>query len=238
MSRDGDWQPIVTMEMFARTQRVLDGKAVETTTPTPRADDRFPLRQFVRCALCDKPLTGSVSTGHGGAYAYYHCMKRDHVRVRAEKLEAEWVAMLERMQPKTGMENAVLTVLRKAWEAMNTSSETAAAVEAIKTHLAELERQKANLLHTMQLGNLDGDDFAVPYRKVKDDIQAAQEQLALAMAADVDVDTAIDFMQHVYWNLHFSWQTKDLAAKQAIQKAVSPSGLKIPSSDGFGTCIK
>ena len=34
---------------------------------------------------------------------------------------------------------------------------------------------------------MDGDDFAAPFRKVKDEIHATQERLALATEDDVDV---------------------------------------------------
>jgi hypothetical protein len=86
----------------------------------------------VRCAFCDKPLTASVSKGRGGQYAYYHCMKKNHVRVRAEKLEADWLALLDPTQPKPDKEHAVLGIFQQEWEAANASSESATAVKAIR----------------------------------------------------------------------------------------------------------
>ena len=233
VSMKGDWEGLVSGELFGQVQRVLDGKAVEATAPTPRADDRFPLRQFVRCAFCDKALTASVSKGSGGQYAYYHCMKKSHVRVRAEKLEADWLALLDRTQPRPGLEHAMLRIFQQEWEAVNASSESAAAVKAIKERLAELERQKDKLLHAMQVGNLDGDDFAVPFRRVKDEIHATQEQLALATQDDVDVETAIDFMVHLFWNSGTLWQTSNLETRQGLQKAIFPGGLKYAMTRGL-----
>ena len=233
VSMKGDWEGLVSGELFGQVQRVLDGKAVEATAPTPRADDRFPLRQFVRCAFCDKALTASVSKGSGGQYAYYHCMKKSHVRVRAEKLEADWLALLDRTQPRPGLEHAMLRIFQQEWKAVNASSESAAAAKAIKERLAELERQKDKLLHAMQVGNLDGDDFAVPFRRVKDEIHATQEQLALATQDDVDVATAIDFMVHLFWNSGTLWQTSNLETRQGLQKAIFPGGLKYAMTRGL-----
>jgi site-specific DNA recombinase len=238
VSMKGDWEGLVSEELFARVQRVLDGKAAETTTPTPRADDRFPLRGFVRCAFCDKALTGSVSKGQSGTgYAYYHCMKKNHVRVRAEKLEVDWLTLLDRTQPRPGKEHAVLRIFQQEWEAANASSESAAAVKAIKERLAELERQKANLLHLGQMGSLAGADFDEAFRKVKDEIHATQEQLALATQDDVDVETAIDFMVHLFWNSGTLWQTSNLETRQGLQKAIFPGGLKYGDDTGFGTAL-
>jgi site-specific DNA recombinase len=233
----GDWEGLVSEELFARTQQVLNGKAQETTAPTPRGDDRFPLRGFVRCGFCDKALTASVSRGRGGQYSYYHCMKKNHVRVRAEKLEADWLALLDRTQPKPGKEHAVLRIFQLEWEAANASSESAAVVKAIKERLADLERQKANLLHLGQMGSLTGADFDEPFRKVKDKIHATQEQLAIATEDDVDVGTAIDFMIHLFWNSGTLWETSNLETRQGLQKAIFPSGLKYSDDTGFGTAL-
>jgi hypothetical protein len=142
VSMKGDWEGLVSEELFGQVQRVLDGKAVEATAPTPRADDRFPLRQFVRCAFCDKALTASVSKGSGGQYAYYHCMKKSHVRVRAEKLEADWLALLDRTQPRPGLEHAMLRIFQQEWKAVNASSESAAAAKAIKERLGRVGAPK------------------------------------------------------------------------------------------------
>ena len=97
-------------------------------------------------------------------------------------------------------------------------------MKAIKERLAALERQKDKLLHAMQAGNLDDDDFAAPFRKMKDGIHATQEQLALATEDDVDVGTAIDFMVHLFWNSGTLWQTSNLETRQGLQKAISLVG--------------
>src|SRR5262249_33066732 len=67
----GDFEPIVSEELFYRVQAVLTGRTPVVATRQRNRPD-FPLRNFVRCATCNKPLTGSWSRGNGGLYAYYH----------------------------------------------------------------------------------------------------------------------------------------------------------------------
>jgi hypothetical protein len=44
--------------------------------PRPRNHPDFPLRGFVRCERCGRPLMGSWSKGRNGHYAYYHCQRQ------------------------------------------------------------------------------------------------------------------------------------------------------------------
>ena len=60
---------------FYRAQAVLDGRVV-VSGPRQRNHPDFPLRGFVRCDVCDRPLTGSWSKGRNGHYAYYHCQRQ------------------------------------------------------------------------------------------------------------------------------------------------------------------
>jgi site-specific DNA recombinase len=85
--------------MFARVQWVLKGGS--KAPPKYRTDNAaFPLRRFVSCGLCGLPLTGSAPKGRSKTYAYYHCRKCKRVRVATTALESEFVALLERLQPK------------------------------------------------------------------------------------------------------------------------------------------
>ena len=60
----GDFEPLISEDLFFRVQAVLSGRA-PTTTPQQRAHPDFPLRAFVRCESCGRGLTGSWSKGRG-----------------------------------------------------------------------------------------------------------------------------------------------------------------------------
>lgn len=75
ISTRGDFEPLVTEKVFYRVQAILDGR-LEMTAPRQRSDPDFPLRGYVRCEACGRPLTASWSKGRNDYYAYYHCSKR------------------------------------------------------------------------------------------------------------------------------------------------------------------
>ncbi len=56
----GDFEPLISEDLFYRVQAVLSGR-VPSTTPQQRAHPDFPLRTFVRCECCGRGLTGSWS---------------------------------------------------------------------------------------------------------------------------------------------------------------------------------
>jgi site-specific DNA recombinase len=54
----GDFEPLLSEELFFRVQGVLSGH-LPSTTPKQRAHPDFPLRAFVRCESCGRGLTRS-----------------------------------------------------------------------------------------------------------------------------------------------------------------------------------
>jgi site-specific DNA recombinase len=66
VSVQGDFEPLVDEATFYRAQAVLDGRVV-VAGPRQRSHPDFPLRGFVRCEICGRPLTGSWSKGRNGA---------------------------------------------------------------------------------------------------------------------------------------------------------------------------
>ena len=71
--------------------------------PRQRNHPDFPLRGFVRCETCGRPLTGSWSKGRNGYYAYYHCQTKCRaVNVSKAVLEGAFADELALLQPSAG----------------------------------------------------------------------------------------------------------------------------------------
>ncbi|HEX2342642.1 MAG TPA: recombinase family protein [Vicinamibacterales bacterium] len=60
--RRGDFEPLISEDLFYRAQAILSGR-LPSTTPKQRTHPDFPLRGFVRCGACGRGLTGSWSKG-------------------------------------------------------------------------------------------------------------------------------------------------------------------------------
>ena len=140
----GDFDPLISEELYYRVQAVLSGKAPKTP-PLVRAHPDFPLRNFARCDACGRGLTGSWSKGRNDYYAYYHCRPGCRgVNVTKAKLEGLFADELKRLQPTPGYMRLLKATVIEAWKARKaqvesdiTKAEKAAAV--IKQKLSRLD---------------------------------------------------------------------------------------------------
>ena len=125
VSTQGDFEPIVDEATFYRAQAVLDGRVV-VSGPRQRNHPDFPLRGFVRCEVCGRPLTGSWSKGRNGHYAYYHCQRQCRaVNVSKAALEGAFVDELALLQPTPGYMRLVKDRILHVWEQRRCGSERA-----------------------------------------------------------------------------------------------------------------
>jgi site-specific DNA recombinase len=116
ISTPGDFEPVVDEATFYRAQAVLDGRVV-VSGPRQRNHPDFPLRGFVRCDVCGRPLTGSRSKGRNGHYAYYHCQRQCRaVNVSKATLEGAFVDELALLQPTPGYMRLVKDRILHVWE--------------------------------------------------------------------------------------------------------------------------
>ena len=116
ISTRGDFEAVVDEATFYRAQAVLDGRVV-VSGPRLRNHPDFPLRGFVCCDDCGRPLTGSWSKGRNGHYAYYHCQRQCRaVNVSKAALEGAFVDELALLQPTPGYMRLVKDRILHVWE--------------------------------------------------------------------------------------------------------------------------
>ncbi len=142
----GTYEPLIRVEVFRRVQEVLAGRRT-SITPRNRNNPDFPLRNFVLCGHCQKPLTASWSRGKMGVkYAYYRCQNRrcpSPANVRRQELESGFVDFLRKQQPDAGYLRLFHKVVLDVWEQKQAS--TIALVRNIEKQVDELRDRKRKL---------------------------------------------------------------------------------------------
>jgi hypothetical protein len=128
----GDFEALVGEQTFYRVQAILDGR-IQVSGPRARNHPDFPLRGFVNCERCGRPLTGSWSKGRNGYYAYYHCQRQCRVvNITKAKLEGLFVDELTLLQPTAGYMRLLKERVLQIWQERLSDA---------KTHAAEAERR-------------------------------------------------------------------------------------------------
>jgi site-specific DNA recombinase len=107
--------PIVSQELFDTVQDVLAGRS-KTARTRQVLNPEFPLRQFIRCAKCDKGLTAGIAKKK---FPYYWCYKPGcrSVFISAEKLEANFVDLLGSYHPTVEYLALLPEVAKEVWKA-------------------------------------------------------------------------------------------------------------------------
>ncbi|WP_276349190.1 recombinase family protein [Daejeonella sp. JGW-45] len=95
---NGLHEGIVSEELFKTVQDRLDGRVKFRGIPSTK-NERFPLRGYLKCNICESKLTGSRSKSRNGDYHYYyHCQNGCKERFRADIAHATFEEGLKRLQ--------------------------------------------------------------------------------------------------------------------------------------------
>ena len=137
----GIHQPLVSEFLFAQVQDIISGRA--RSTKKVKTNPYFPLRGFLKCPCCGRLLTGSVSKGKTGVYAYYHC-REGKVRVAVADVETAFYRYLGKMLPNPEVLELYGATLKQMFLLQETSRQL-----DIQKNNAEIERYKQKIVAAM-----------------------------------------------------------------------------------------
>lgn len=228
---------LVSEATFDRVQAILAGCG-HVPSPHLRNNPDFPLRRFVLCAACGKPLTGSNATGRSGKlYPQYRCAKKDcrAVNVGAVDMTKAFLKLLYEIRIET---SPLLQRFREKvldeWQLRHAEVITAQAT--LKDNAKALKKKQALLLDKMLEGTVDEQAYTVKNAELSKQIYLARAKYQEAAGEEWDIETALDLACLMVQNAGRLWyEMNDLNHRQRLQKALFPDGLKYSQSEGFGT---
>lgn len=229
----GRFEPIVTEELFACVQDVMAGKAPNGTAKGS-LDEHFPLRMFVRCGVCGTPLTGSISTGHGGKYGYYFCREKTcrAVKFPVDRLHNDFISLMESLRPRPEFWPLLEAVIKHVWADKHKKQQEAAKVAAKR--IADLQELKDKLVIALVNGKLKQHIYDEQMDKVESDLEAAERQQLEPLPQELELRNLIDFARWVLENAGVTWLAAGHKERRRLQSAFFPGGL-IRTKEAFGT---
>ncbi len=233
----GHHDPLVSLSTWNRIQRLKD----EARNAPARKDlhDDFPLRGFVSCDDCGRPMTACWSTGRHKKYPYYLCNTRgcdSHRKsIRREKIESDFEALLGSMTPTMELCRMIFEMMREQWGVRRQSAKEHES--HLKRDLISIERKMSGLVDRI----LDAGPscLAATYEsRLKElEMQKAELQEKLSESPRIRGDlegvfrTALQFLSNPL-NL---WQSERLEDKRAVLKMVFADRLSYHRENGFRT---
>ncbi len=160
----GTHEGLVTESLFEKVQEVLDGRTKKTLLKSKNV--LFPFRGIFICPKCSRTLTGSVSKGNRNYYAYYHCYNGCKFRIRASKIDDQFMEFLQGFILPEIIVNLFRIVIKK----LSDSDRKAHAIHQhqITKSLEHLFNRSIKAKELFLRGEIDDEDFYV----IKSDCEA------------------------------------------------------------------
>ena len=230
----GDFEPLISEDLFYRVQAVLSGR-VPSTTPQQRAHPDFPLRAFVHCESCGRGLTGSWSKGRSRYYAYYHCRPGCRaVNVTKTRLEGLFTEELAALQPTSGYMRLLKESVLRIWKARQaTVRESIAANErTVKAIQQKLDRLDEAFLYER---TIDIDTYDRHAEKLRQELALARMDRHVSELDELDVEGILAFAERVLPRAADLWVQSSLDQRQRFQQLFFPAGLAFDGRGFVGT---
>ena len=221
VSTKGNFEPLVDEPTFYRAQAVLDGRIV-VAGPRQRNHPDFPLRGFVRCETCGRPLTGSWSKGRNGHYAYYHCQtavsRREREQGRARRRFADELALL---QPTAGYMRLVKDRILYVWEQRRAEAKdrTAEQERRVKAIQQKLDRLDEAFLYAQ---SIDLTTYERQRDRLREELTLAQIDHHAEAIDELDVQGILAFAERILPRASDLWVQASLDYRAAAAAAVLP----------------
>ncbi len=221
----GIHEALVGKRTFDAVQEVLDGKKKDTPKMGKTANPVLYLRRYLTCPVCGTPLTGAVSRGRGGLYAYYFCNRdHKHFNVRADAVNEGFVKYVSKLKPNRAvleLYNEVLQDIRG--ERVRNNHAQADKLEADVVSLEERVNRVNDLYFDGKLSTADRDKNIACYTE---QIEHLKYQIgSLRMSADLKMREKLTYSLNLISNLGKFFQSATCEVKSKLLGSIFPEKL-------------
>lgn len=229
----GTFVPIIGEETFHCVQAILAGRRT-ITGPYHKVHADFPLPHFVRCGRCDKPITGSWTTGRSKKYAYYRCTRSEcRINVSKPTIEQRFIDLLRRLQPKREYVRLFEEVVLDVWKDRQASA-TKITV-ALRRKIDDIAERKNRLtqVYVYERG-LDKETYQDQLSRLREESLLAEMELNEAKVEELDVEAVVNYGVNAISDASQFWRDGSVDQKQRFQRILFPEGLTF-DGENFGT---
>jgi len=225
----GVHEAIVPQSLFDKVQAALNDNSRGNVSRLSLRPD-FPLKQFVRCAKCERGLTAGIIKKK---FAYLWCYKKGcrAVLVSKGKLEVSFITLLGALQPTIEYLNQQSEIAAKQQEVRGESIQQES--RALKMRLADQNRLNSKAIKAKLLGELSPEDFEA----LKENISEETTKIEAALSALDSERKALEEMskQSKLENISLvaTWRNAAIEGKIELQKTLFPGGLFWSHENGF-----
>ena len=239
--RDGQHEGLISLQTYRKIQDRLAGRVNNVAKAPVRKDlsEEMPLRGFVLCGDCDRPLTGGRTKGRNKYYIYYECQNKEcgsfRKSIRKEDIERDFEELLASARPSKVLFKFVHTMLKDIWNRhqemmmeQKTSlkkqlNETDAKIEALVDRTLETSSAAMIARYEQRLRDLEQEKAVLAERAA---LPAKPQQTFERTSR-----TAMDFLS----NPLKLWNSPRFEDKRAVLKLTFADQLRYKRNEGYRT---
>ena len=166
----GIHEPLVSAAIFDKVQELINSNSKQYKVTHKKINDKFPLKGFVLCPTCHRPLKASTSKGRSNYYSYYHCAKPCNTRYKAEDVE-NWINVF--LSDISLNKNAQKLLFKLIQNRFNQQTKTK---RLSPKHYQEIQTLEQKLIRLQDL-YLDGEFNSSEYQNAKSRYQKRLNEL-------------------------------------------------------------
>ena len=236
--REGHHKGLIALETYQKIQERLKGGVKVSARKDINAD--FPLRGFVLCGDCEKPLTACWSKSRTGKkHPYYLCFNRgceSHRKsIPRDKLESEFETLLHALKPTENLFKMTKDMFRDIWNqrlAQAESLKTSMKREAIKIE-KQIEQLVDRIVESASPTAISAYEQRIA-RLEKDKLVAA-EKLKNGVGPKAPFDEMFELAFKFLSNPWKLWESDRLEDKKTVLKLAFSHRLPYHRKEGFRT---
>ena len=215
---------IITPATFHRNQELLRSNK-NTAATYKKNNPEFPLRRFMICSECNKPLTGSSPVGGSGKRSpRYHCSRCHIPSIQSGELHEQFLHLLSSLTPDPDMEKFLKEIIVRVWR--DETQTLGNKQKKLHKVLEQLTDKRNKVVEMLVTGEITVDEKKELVAKIKNESDTAQADLStIGSLSELKTD-AIDYAMRFMSNAPRIWSNASIEHQIIYQRLVFPEGLE------------
>lgn len=216
---------IIEKDTFWRNQRILNRRKGSKVESYSVNHPDFPLRRFLLCETCQKPMRGSAPTGGSGkSYPKYHCTSCPKASIAASELNKQFVELLTQLSPNKLTLKLIKVMIVRVWndELKTLHSER----KKLQKRIDDLEEHKQKATDKLVADDITKQDKIDTHLKADKEIEGLKDRMSRVVRQMGTKEEAIDYVLDYMDNAPKLWLDATPDMRAVYQTMIFPEGIE------------
>lgn len=218
---NGFHKAIISEDVYQEAQSILNGKK----RPHVRKDnnEEFPLKEVIKCSVCDLSFTASITTKNKGLkkYPYYHCsITKGHDRYKKEIVHNTFDELLEEFNIKSEIKELYKSVLV---ETINNHNKTIIEEKKrVAEEIGKIQKRKTNTENKIADCDESGNELIDMLKRYKDEENRLIMKHATLKAEAMPKNADIEYLLELFNSFKILYNSSGFKLKKQILSSIFP----------------